>query len=107
MQLFVTIFTWGVVVLGLLVMMQAVRLEEVGKGIRRAFLYLVIAVAAFWCFRSLVLPILLWGLVWLKQVMLQVLIALLLMIGCAALLRVLFLRLAKQNAVRTEHKEEL
>jgi hypothetical protein len=91
-----------IAVVGMLVMTQVVILEQLGKGIRRGFLLIVLAIVTIWLLKALLLPILTCALVWLRGVMLWIFIIVLAAVAFAVLGRALFSRLATHNTVNRE-----
>jgi hypothetical protein len=106
MELLTVIGTLAVVIVGLLVMTRLVELEALGNGIVRICLVLILLVIAFWALKVIVLPILVFALVWLKQAMLVVAIVVSGVLGIAVILRIAFMKFTKQASDRTGHKEK-
>ena len=106
MLLITTICTVAVVTVGLLIMSQLVKLEERGNGVSRVCLILALLFTAFWVLKVLVLPILICGLVWLKQAMLAIAVVLLIIVGIAMLLRTAYMRFTKQCSDRMSPREK-
>jgi hypothetical protein len=97
----------AVVVVGILIMTQVLSLEELGSGMWRAFVFLALAFVMVWVLRTVLLPILICVLVWLKSVMLWAVVIVLATIAFMIMLRVLPLKLAKRAPQDKNHKEEL
>src|ERR1700733_9659606 len=70
-----------VVIVGMLVMLQAVSLETCLQGLWRGVVVLVGAFIAWLLFRGLLLPILICSLIWLRQAMLAALLIVLALIA--------------------------
>lgn len=104
-QLLFTVWVLVVVILGMLVMTQVVRLEQVSSAFWKAFQCLVLASVALWTLKFAVLPILLSALVWSKGVMKWSLAITGSVVALLILLRLLFMGLAKHKA-RDKHKKE-
>jgi hypothetical protein len=86
MFLLTTICLLAVVIVGLLIMVQVVSLEQLGEGIWRGFLLIVLTLGGVWFIREAVLPILMCALVWLKHAMLWALTIILAAIASVLLL---------------------
>ena len=96
-ELVFTTCVLAVVIVGMLVMTQAISLEQVGHGIWRGFLFLALGFITVWLTKAILLPILLCGLVWLKNKMLWGLLIVLVVITAMFLLRLLALKLATRE----------
>ena len=106
MQCLSAVCVLGVVMVGLLVMLQIVSLEELGHGLRQCFLLLVLVLVTLCLLRVVLLPMLACGLVWLKGVMLKTVVIVLAIIAVVSLLRML-LKLALRSTDGKHHREKL
>jgi hypothetical protein len=95
----------AVVIIGLLIMTQALTFEQLGSGIWRGLVLLAVVCAA-WLFTAVVLPILLCALVWLKNAMLGILVSMLIVVAVLVLLRLAFNVLMNRTPHGTQKKEE-
>jgi uncharacterized membrane protein YkgB len=93
----------GVVIVGLLVMVRIVTLEQLGNGIWRGFLFIVIALVTLCFLKGLLLPILTLALVTLKHMIWWVLMAGLVIIVAMILLRILVSQFTKWLRRRGNH----
>jgi hypothetical protein len=97
MPLLTTLCVLGVLIVGLLVMTQAVSFEQLGHGIWRAFVAIVLVVIGAWLLKSALLPILRCVIVWLKHAMQWALVSVLALTTAILLLRIAMLTLASRN----------
>lgn len=94
MQCVSAVCVLGVVMVGLLVMVQAISLEELGRGMWRGFLLAVAALVGLCVLRGSLLPILTRCLVALKQLMWWAFVIVLAVIATLLLLKVLITKFA-------------
>ena len=96
----------GVVTVGLLVMTQAISLEELGNGIWRGVLLVVTVFVGICALKSLVLPILTSWLVALRQIMWWIFLIALAVIAALLLLKVFMTKVAKWLSAQASHDKE-
>jgi hypothetical protein len=92
-----------VVIVGLLVTIQAISLEELGRWIARGFLIALTVFIALCVLKSVLLPILTSRIVTLKQVLWWILIIVLAIIAAMFLLRMLVSNFKKWLSARGNH----
>jgi hypothetical protein len=98
---FMSVFlVFTVVIIGILIMIQLLSLEQLGSAIWRCLLCLAAAFIAVWLLKVLVLPILVCTLLWLKRALLGILVIVILVAALFALLRLVFLKIVNRHAER-------
>ena len=96
MQCLFALCMLAVVMVGLLVMTQAISLEELGNGIWRGFLTVVLAVVAICFLKAVLLPILICWLVRLKQMLLWIAVVVLALVIALLVLQMLISKFAQR-----------
>ena len=99
----------SVVTVGLLVMVPAVRFEQLGRGLGRSFLVVFLALIFAVISKALLLPILFCGLVWSEHALAWALVIVLLIIASTllsqALVRLARIHRRRRNREHTERTE--
>ncbi|MHB8217060.1 MAG: hypothetical protein ACYDDS_13365 [Candidatus Sulfotelmatobacter sp.] len=103
MQCLFAVCVLAVVTVGLLVMMRAISLEELGDGIGRCFLMVLSVLIALSLLKKFLLPILISWLVTLKQMTWWIVIIVLAIIAAILLLRTLVSNFQKWLSAHGNH----
>jgi hypothetical protein len=106
MQCISAVCILGVVIVGLLVMTQAISLETLVNGLWRSFLLVVAVLVGLCVLKSLLLPILTSWLVALKQIAWWVVVIVLVLIAAVPVLRMLITKFAKWPSAQGSHNRE-
>src|SRR5258708_23868884 len=95
----------GIVIVGALVMVQAISLEELGTGIGRGFLLVVAAFVGLCVLKGFLLPILTTWLVALKEIAAWMFVIVLAIIAALLVLKVLVTKFAKWLSAQASHNK--
>ena len=108
MQCLFAVCILAIVIVGLLVMTQLISLEELGNGIWRAFLTVLVSLIAICFLKAVLLPILICWIVRLKQMFLWIAVVVLALVIALLVLRMLISKLAQRSPAKGErHRGEL
>lgn len=105
-MLLITISMLLVVVVGMLIMTQAVSLEQIGDNLWKGFVSLAIVLIGTWVFRVLMLPILVCLLLWLKHAMAAALFILLVLVALMLLFQSTTRSIKDHRVPERSNKEE-
>ena len=108
MQCLFAVCMLGIVIVGLLVMTQIIGLEQLGRGIWRGFLMIMLTLVALWFLKAVLLPTLICWLVRLKQMFLWIAVVVVALVIALLVLRMLISKLAQRSPAKGErHRGEL
>ena len=96
-----------VVIIGMLLMMQILTLQQVWSGIWRLLLFFLLVAGAVFLLKFVVLPIAICALVVLKSLVFFGLAIVMVLIATIFVLRLVFMKLANRNARPSRRNEEL